>query len=166
MSYSAKAIANLLIDHAKNLGEEIDQMKLQKLVYISHGWSLALFDEELINEPVQAWRHGPVIPTLYHEFKHCGRKPISDHAVDIDFDMDSLDFIEITPEVSGTDNRTKTLIERIWKKYGDLTGPQLSNLTHMEGTPWSEKYSPERNGIMIDNKTIKKHFKRLAKKDD
>ena len=42
MTYSAKAIANEFLNFAKQDNIEISQMKLQKLVYISHGFCLAL----------------------------------------------------------------------------------------------------------------------------
>jgi len=44
-------------------------MKLQKLVYYAHGWHLALNNEPLIDEQVECWQYGPVISSLFHEFK-------------------------------------------------------------------------------------------------
>lgn len=50
-------------------------LKLIKLVYLAYGWSIAL-DYRLFDEPIVAWKHGPVIRSLYHEFKHFGAAPI------------------------------------------------------------------------------------------
>nr|WP_256351506.1 type II toxin-antitoxin system antitoxin SocA domain-containing protein [Pseudomonas gingeri] len=47
-------------------------MKQQKLVYYSHGWHAGYTDQPLINEAVETWQYGPVIPSLYHEFKRFG----------------------------------------------------------------------------------------------
>src|SRR5215510_7158653 len=74
--YDSKAAANWFLD----LGQPLTPMKLQKLVYFAHGWSLALTGVPLIKDAVEAWRYGPVIPALYHEFKHNGARPITDRA--------------------------------------------------------------------------------------
>jgi uncharacterized phage-associated protein len=51
-------------------------MKLIKTVFIAHGFYLASKDKPLVNEFVQAWKYGPVIDSVYHEFKGLGHKPI------------------------------------------------------------------------------------------
>jgi uncharacterized phage-associated protein len=61
MPYPAAAIANEFIKVAKRNGVLLTPMKLQKLVYFAHGWYLALLGKPLINEPVEAWKFGPVI---------------------------------------------------------------------------------------------------------
>ena len=52
-------------------------MKLQKLAYFAHGWNLAIRNTPLINESVEAWKFGPVIPSLYHDVKGYGMEPIT-----------------------------------------------------------------------------------------
>ncbi|MDR0620893.1 MAG: DUF4065 domain-containing protein [Deltaproteobacteria bacterium] len=51
-------------------------MKLHKLVYYAQGFSLALNDEPLFDEPIEAWEHGPVCPDLYQKYKMYKRTPI------------------------------------------------------------------------------------------
>ncbi|RYE90398.1 MAG: DUF4065 domain-containing protein [Cytophagaceae bacterium] len=75
--YDAVAIANYFIQKSLDTGVEVTPMKLLKLVYISHGWSLALLNEPLINEAVEAWTYGPVIPSLYQELKEYGRERVT-----------------------------------------------------------------------------------------
>src|SRR5262245_29920187 len=71
-TYSALAVANYFLDLAKAKGLALDPMKLQKMIFFAHGWSLALYDEKLIDEPIQAWQYGPVVQSVYHEFKSFG----------------------------------------------------------------------------------------------
>ena len=104
----AKAVANYFLDKAKNAHRPLTPMKLQKLVYIAHGWHLALFDASLIRERVQAWRWGPVIEDLYHEFKEFAKQPITRKAGYYSFD----DFVikRRIPEihfVDGDSDRTR-----------------------------------------------------------
>ena len=94
MGYSAKAVANYFL--AKYGKHGITPLKMQKLVYLSHGWYLAFYDEPLVDdEYAEAWRYGPVFDSLYHEFKHRGRLPITNPARDID-----LDLKETTPKIA------------------------------------------------------------------
>ena len=76
MGYSAKAPANYFIGKYGRF--KISPLKLQKLVYISHGWHLAIFDRELVDdEYAEAWQYGPVFPSLYHEFTEFGANPMA-----------------------------------------------------------------------------------------
>jgi uncharacterized phage-associated protein len=157
--YKAKAIANFFLDCAKRDGEALTQMKLQKLVYFAHGWHLALVGTPLIDERVQAWDFGPVVRTLYDEFKRYGRDPVTEHAISID---DEMRFYQ--PIVAESDKETRLLLNRVWKVYKRLSAYQMSNLTHRDGTPWKQIYSANlgiRN-VVIDDENIKQHFLQLA----
>lgn len=114
MAYGAKAIANRFLEIAKKEHVGITPMKLQKLIYFAHGWNYGLYDEPLIADPIQAWRFGPVIPSIYHEFKHVGSGTISDRATD--FDLEEFELVE--PTIPDDDTRTLRLIDRVWKTYG------------------------------------------------
>ena len=60
------------------------------------------------------------------------------------------------------DKQTEELVRKIWDVYGKFTGPQLSNLTHMPGTPWDENYKSAPRSE-IKNESIKQHFIQLVK---
>ena len=59
------------IDIAKYFINELhpEPLKLQKLLYFAQGFSYAFYDKELFNDDFEAWVHGPVIPSIYHEYK-------------------------------------------------------------------------------------------------
>ena len=157
--YSAKAVANYFLDLAKAKGESLDPMKLQKLVYFAHGWFLAVHGKPLLNEEVQAWDYGPVIATLYHEFKDYGSGPIDDYAYE--FSPTALEKPVIPPEDQGT----IAVLNRIWEVYGKYSGIQLSNMTHAVGAPW-RKALDGREGlrsVSIPNDLIREHFVAKAK---
>lgn len=161
MSFSAKAIANYFIDHAASLGQQLTPMKLQKLIYFAHGWNLAINNKPLINEQVEAWQFGPVIESVYHEFKHFGRDSIKGHAVDIELvDADKMDIRYTAPTIDYKDADTRALLDKIWDAYGRYTAIQLSNMTHKEGTPWEQTWGadgvPMGTDINID--VIKEYF--------
>ncbi len=161
--YKAKAIANYFLARAEAEGEKLTPMKLQKLIYFAHGWCLGLTGKPLIDELVQAWDFGPVIRTVYDAFKAFGADPIKGRATSVDFFAEENPRI-VVPEVSSSDQQTRTLLDRVWAVYKPMTAYQLSNLTHQSGTPWDvahSKYRGIRNAV-IEDETIKAAFEKMA----
>ena len=155
--YDAKAVANYFL--AKS--NQLSSMKLQKLVYFAHGWHLALYDTPLIDECIQAWHYGPVIETLYHEFKRFGNDPIKKPA--IIWNLEGTQFNPDMPEIQPEDTQTRQFLDRIWDVYGNFSGGQLANLTHAPETPWEEirkQYpdSPIPKKTTIPDDRIKAYF--------
>jgi uncharacterized phage-associated protein len=159
VAYDALAIANYFLDLAKDHRKTLSPMKIQKLVYYAHGWNLAIANAPLINEAVEAWEYGPVIPSIYHAFKKFGSGPIREKGSTVEIvEPESLTFRFVSPTVG--DEETKGLLGTIWESYGDLTAIQLSNLTHELGSPWHTVYSQNvgRKGVDIPDSLIKDYF--------
>lgn len=154
--YTARAVANVFLEAGWDEGVPIEAMKLQKLVYIAHGWSLAILGKPLIQERMHAWEHGPVVPDLYHHFKHFGGEPI-DHYAQGDR--------ERRPQVVDWDSETRNLLKKVWGEYGRSTGSELRALTHESGSPWDwvKTASGGRipRGMIIPNQVIGDHYRSL-----
>lgn len=163
--YSAKAIANYFLDHRKKFKRKgpITQMKLHKLVYFAHGWHLALKDKPLIDETLQAWDYGPVVPSLYHEFKHFRGKDITEPAMDL-LPIQGSKFKVFVPTVEPDDQYTRDLLDRIIEVYGKFTALQLSAMTHEPSSPWSvaREKNPGVNFVGITNEDLRKYFRAKA----
>lgn len=155
MAYSATAIANAFIEKAgKGELNELTPMKLQKLLFYVQSWHLKLYNEPLIDDFFAKWRYGPVIPSLYHEVKGYGSKPITS-LISTVVDTDP-GYAVVTPRVSDNDARSKVLIEKICSVYGPLKGTQLSHLTHLPGAAWS---MTQTEGDVISNALMKDTIK-------
>jgi uncharacterized phage-associated protein len=166
MAYDSKAIANYFLDLAERSGKALDPMQLQKLTYFAHGWHLAACDAPLIDEMVQAWRYGPVIASLYHEFKSFGKNPITRKASNLEIvDPVKWEYRFVEPSIGDGDetSTTKQLLKLIWNVYGKLTGIQLSNLTHKPGSPWyvTWQQADGRKNVDIPEQLIRDHFRSL-----
>lgn len=94
--------------------------KLQKLAYYSQAWSLVWDEKPLFDAQIQAWADGPVIPELYR--LHRGKYSVSRW-----------------PEGSGArlTKAEKETIDGVLASYGQLSGRQLSLITHNEA-PWKD----------------------------
>jgi uncharacterized phage-associated protein len=152
MATTARTAANEFIRLAGNDGKVLTPLQIIKLVYIAHGWMLALYQRPLITDSVEAWKYGPVIPDLYHELKKYGSgsvtRPISDF------------YFHSSPPL---DKEELDLIAQVYRLYGKKTGIQLSQLTHKQGTPWHSTWSPDSMGVPISNDLIAEHYRQLAK---
>ena len=143
--YSAMEIADEILKIGKRAGMSFTPMQLMKLVYIAHGWSLAVLDRDIFQDRIEAWKYGPVIPALYQATRQFRRKPIPHHLIDEDS----------PPKVC---DEVLSFLHDVVDKYGYLNGIQLSNLTHLPGTPWDQVYEPDGSNIEISDRLIKQYY--------
>lgn len=148
MAYDARLIADWYLIRAARDGEHLTQMKLQKLVYIAHGWYLGLTGQPLISEQVEAWKFGPVIRSLYRYFADYGATPIP---------APSSPIALIPQEI-------ERFLEAIWIRYKGYDAVDLSAMTHAPNTPWSESYDSNLGGrpAVIPQNRIADHYRQLA----
>lgn len=159
------AVANWFLARAEDEGKTLDPMKLQKLIYFAHGWALALTGVPLLKERPQAWEYGPVIPSVYHEFKSFGRKAIRGRATTWEAENpDAADFLDMVfnrvERKMEDDADAEALLRRIWEVYGGLSSIQLSNMTHEHGGAWQRAYqlASGSRGADISDELVKEEF--------
>lgn len=157
--FSPKSVANYFLELANAQGLHISPMKLQKLVYYAHGWYAGYTGKPLINEAVEAWQYGPVIPSLYHEFKQFGSGNISCKAIE-------YDALGVRPAAPPSDPEIRTFLQNVFASYGQYSGIKLSEMTHATGTPWHVTWTSchGMRGVDIPFETIVDHFKAAIEK--
>ena len=102
--------------------ESMTHKKIQKLCYYAQAWYCALYDgTPLFADEIQAWVHGPVIPSLYPLYA--------------DYRWGLIP--KRTTDAPVFDEKTVNILEAVFNTYGGLTGDQLESLTHSE-KPWIE----------------------------
>lgn len=151
--FSPVQIANKFIELGVAMGSPITPMQAQKLTYIAHGISLGHRDMALLNEPVCAWRYGPVVPSLYHCLKHNGSAVVTNKVAD---------FSPIT-QPQDIELYANQVVKLVFDTYARYSGEDLSTFTHREGTPWSKTYHAGKT--IIDDHMIADYYKRLMAKD-
>lgn len=157
--YRPIAFANEFILKAAPAG--LEHMKIQKLVYLAHGWWLAFDDVPILSEDPQVWKHGPVFISLYNILSRFGRSHICNPQQD--------NPLLSPPRVDSDDEQALSLIEWIWRKYENDTAYDLSDFTHKKGSPW-QQIAEEKNYLVprhtvIPPDRIKRYFQSLAKEE-
>lgn len=156
--YKPSWVANTFLLRARNEGvADVSPLKLQKLVYNLHGWTLAVANSPVIGERFEAWPHGPVNATIYHHFKEFRFRPITKYADDIDPVTGQSSATYVAP----TDAEFYKIFDPVWERYKGYTGEQLSDFTHAVGTPWS--YARQNGFQYIPDNRIRAHFLDLSK---
>lgn len=134
--HTAQQVANWFFAWTNDQPDaHITNMKLQKLLYYSQGYSLAQNNSAIFSEKIEAWGKGPVVPSIYTTYAayKTNTNKLPALSLEVDFDFDSF-----------TSKENELLIS-IWATYGKYDGDQLSNLTHSED-PWIENYYVENQG--------------------
>ena len=150
------AVANYFVQRSLADGTSLTPMKIVKLTYISHGWYLALSTDgsPLLSEAVQAWKYGPVVPSVYRAFKK--------------YENGQITSLEADPRTSSIpvigEGEVNLFLNKIWEVYKHYSGLQLSTLTHKDNTPWdivwNKNDGKSRKSVVIPNDIIKDYYLR------
>jgi uncharacterized phage-associated protein len=121
-------------------------LRLQKMLYFCQGWSLALFDKPLFDERFEAWPNGPVVRSVYEQFR--GTK-------------DPILASQIGPPSRELTDRERHFLEMILERYAALPTGRLIDITHGE-RPWLDARGnlkpQEKCDIYISDQSIAKTF--------
>ncbi|EOV0884366.1 Panacea domain-containing protein [Pseudomonas aeruginosa] len=128
-------------------GDLVSNLKLQKLVYYAQGFHLAVYDEPLFTDSIEAWTHGPVVPNVYHHYKQFGSGSIP---APIDFNLEAF-----SPE-------QVELLNEVQQIYGQYSAWRLREMTHEEA-PWRNNYQARAMSREIPADDMRQFFKTLVK---
>ncbi|HEJ4958444.1 TPA: SocA family protein [Pseudomonas aeruginosa] len=128
-------------------GDLVSNLKLQKLVYYAQGFHLAVYDEPLFTDSIEAWTHGPVVPNVYHHYKQFGSGSIP---APIDFNLEAF-----SPE-------QVELLNEVQQIYGQYSAWRLREMTHEEA-PWRNNYQAGAMIREIPADDMRQFFKTLVK---
>ena len=145
----AKMVAKYFLNRANHEGDLITNLKMQKLLYYAQAWYLVNFkDKELFEDVIEAWDFGPVIPSVYHQFKEFRHTPI-------DYDVSDSSIKNIKDE-------DKEYLEEFYNKFINYSACDLVNMSHNED-PWKEAFNSPSN-VIVANK-MREYYTNLYKKN-
>jgi uncharacterized phage-associated protein len=145
MIETASNVAKYILANFQTKGTPINNLKLQKLLYYSQAWRLAIKEAPLFADRIEAWIHGPVVPPVFGEYKHFGWSPIST--------VNGAELLLFRDSVAH--------IDEVLAAYGQLSAWDLERLSHSED-PWREARAglapdaPSKN--VISNESMMKFY--------
>ena len=152
--YSASTVASYFLKLAESNGQLITHMRLQKLVFFSHAWSLAIRSYPLLDEDVQAWETGLVIPSIYGEYISFGRRKITSFL----YRPKRLVLLQ-------ADRVVVDLLNTVWEVYSAYTDLKLLEMTHLRNSPWKQARSRSlKPKSTVPDEVIKEYYKNQLKR--
>ena len=134
MAYKALDIANKIVSKTDlEHGDTISNLKLQKMMYYQQGFHLAYFGTPLFDEDIVAWQYGPVVPSVYKEYKSFESNSISTSKEGISLSDDE-----------------EELFNNVYEEYKQFSAVALMKMTHEE-SPWK---TTEINSVISRDKMM------------
>ena len=158
--YTPAHVANYFLERSFREDSLLTVLKLIKLCYLGYGWHLGVFGERLFDEPIEAWEYGPVIPSLYHEFKPYGRRPIVTKARSLKIrdrtcGRAKAGYALEVPRIPEDAEKAQASLGWTWKTYAPYEAFALSNLTHRKDTPWAQVFKKGKDGTTARGRAIR-----------
>ena len=131
---TATDVARFLVQKFIDMGKPATNMKIQKLLY--YAW-INYYKESsgsyLFNDEISAWKFGPVVETVYREYRIFAGTPIT---------FTNKPVHQLSQPVQ------KFLID-FSTEYRDKTARQLMMESHGEGSAWHKNYDDVNRGRKI-----------------
>jgi uncharacterized phage-associated protein len=153
--YSAAEVADYFVHLAsqkfidEGVPEGVSPLKLQKFLYFGQAASLALFNKKLFREDIEAWQYGPVISSIYHQYKIEGNTPLT---------QASGEYKVIT------DESDQDFIKDVWKLFDKFSASELVEMTHQHG-PWLNTYKEGEKHVVITPELMRDYYKDVFQLD-
>lgn len=152
--YNSVTIAKYIVAIANEKHLSINMTKVQKLLYVAYGIFLAVKKARLLNEHPQAWPYGPVFPTTRNTL--------------LKVDLYSINLEDPELYQAKEDAELESLMELVFRSFGNWSALQLTNWSHGDGTPWQKTISSEGFswGGQIPDSYISSYFSSIITPND
>lgn len=118
--YTSQQIADWILSKINTYsGDTISPLKLQKLLYYCQVWHYTIFDDILFNERIEAWTHGPVVPSQYKRFSYIRL-------------YDNIQIINLDIDVPTLSSKIEELLNEVMNIYGEHSADYLEKLVQRE----------------------------------
>ncbi len=144
--------------------EGITNLKLNKLIYLAHGYYWGNLIEPLIadGELAQAWRYGPVYRSVYNVFGRFKAEPIPPI------------YAAVSTEIESRDDLVPQFLEIFWDRFKHFSPWSLVKMVHEKDSPWDIVWNRDggkhTSGSLIPDSLTKVYYinkiNKLVKKSD
>ena len=140
----AKFIIDIFSTKAEiGLDDGMTNLRLQKLMFLAQGYYLAKYGTPLFNEPIEAWRYGPVVPSIYEKYSK-----FKDNAI-----------LDSAPEENALTTQEAELVIDVLSEFGKYSAGYLVEMSHAPGAPWDQVYQESKKNAISTDK-IKEYYRK------
>lgn len=137
-------IANNILSRAFAEKAYMSAMKLQKILYFVAAEYQKATKRTLLEEPFSTWAYGPVVYSVYDEFRSFSRNNIKRYARDARGKVLVID--------ESQDIELKVALDRVWDKTKTMGAVKLSEITHATDSAWDKAF--QKNEPVLDPSDI------------
>lgn len=160
-------IANYIIEYSNDKGYSINNLILQKILYFANVIKIVDTKNPLFEEQMEKWKYGPVVPSVYHEYKRFGAFQITKQDIVKEYfhfeniENNSLGNIKICKyQPQDIPELDTNLLKKVIDRFSDVNIFDIVEKTHKQ-EPW-KKYEKLINdgvqGIKYTNEEILNYF--------
>ena len=143
-------VANKLLEIADLNGDLITNLKLQKLLYYAQAFYLVNNNgDKLFDDDIQAWKYGPVVPKVYHEYKSCNSFPIL--------------FKDVKDKSFNFSNNQLIFLDEFASEFFSFSATELVTRTHTE-QPWITAFKKGNNAVIDTNEMFSFYSQQINEK--
>ncbi|KAB2582463.1 hypothetical protein BS297_25645 [Rhodococcus erythropolis] len=143
MAFDATRVCNNILQRAFDEDVPVTPMKLQKILYFVASEYAKDTEKPLLSEPFQQWQYGPVVASVYSEFKPFGSGSIRRYA------KDSQGKAYVVNESKNP--RLREALDRVWPVVKDRGAVPLSRITHLPESAWRKAFDANERYIDEDD---------------
>ncbi len=116
---SKHLLSRINVERFETIGDGISPLKIQKMLFYLQKTSYSVYNKPFFDDTIEAWQYGPVIQSIYHQYKIFGNENIN--IVDL---HDSIN------DKQSLDQDELLIMDFVWDKYNKYTATKLVDLTH------------------------------------
>ena len=140
-------IARYVINYSWDIDSPLSNLKLQKLLYFIQGNFLRILQRPCFIDDIEAWKYGPVVPTVYSKFKRYGSNNINRIDYIYEFKPNKFEPVKKEFNLILNDDEIK-IIHDVVLACKDYSASYLVKLTHSQ-LPCIKSYNRNNNVISI-----------------
>ena len=144
-------VAKFFLYNANQDGEIITNLKMQKLLYYAQAWYLVNFGKPLFDDEILAWNLGPVVRSVYDEYKEFRHTPII-------YEDESGEILK-----KFQNKEDVKFLKEFYEKFICFSAHDLVNMTHNE-EPWKKAYKTISQ--IIEPEVMKDYYTKLYEKNN
>lgn len=153
MSYRTAVAANAVLACGLHHRLYFSPFKIQALLFLIQGWSLARHGRPAIMESPEAWPNGPVFENLYFRLARFGDSAVTDFLPSFQPSGNSLELL-----FPGTDDMDYwRMVEHVVDEFGRWSLQDLAAVCREEGGAWHRAKAT--GELLISDQSIQSFFR-------